>query len=122
MDITVRDRTQADTDEMPRRPVLVIAFAISATMLWSGFLLWILSRMIFIGFAGLDPSAAGAVAALIVMLCLLAFNHARRQGVIGALARIALVIVGAVVCWVALAWRSDVAAERPALDAAVPDL
>ena len=55
MDITVWDRTHADNigplvDEMPRRPVwpvLVIAFAISATMLWSGVLLWILSRMIF---------------------------------------------------------------------------
>jgi hypothetical protein len=80
MDITVRDRTQADTDEMPRRPVLVIAFAISATMLWSGVLLWILSRMIFTGFAGLDPSAAGAVAALIVMLCLDQHAGFRIQG------------------------------------------
>jgi hypothetical protein len=125
MDITVRDRTQADTDEMPRRPVwpvLVIAFAISATMLWSGVLLWILSRMIFTGFAGPDPATAGAVAALIVMLCLLAFKHARRQGVIGALARIALVMVGAGVSWVALASRSDVAAERRVLDTRVHEL
>ena len=139
MDITVRDRTQADNigppiDEMPRRPVwpvLVIAFAISATMLWSGVLLWILSRMILTRFAGLDPAAdllslspwtAGAVAALTVMLCLLAFNHAGRQGVIGALARIALVMVGAGVSWVALASRSDVAAERRVLDARVHEL
>jgi hypothetical protein len=56
MDITVRDRSQAletvpVADEIPRRPlwpVLVIAFAISATMLWSGVLLWLLSRMIFL--------------------------------------------------------------------------
>jgi hypothetical protein len=56
MDITVHDRSQTlDTgpvaDEMPRRPlwpVLVIAFAISATMLWAGGLLWLLSRMIFL--------------------------------------------------------------------------
>jgi len=54
MDIIVRDRTQAlengpVTDEMPRRPLwpaLVIAFAISATMLWSSALLWLLSRII----------------------------------------------------------------------------
>jgi hypothetical protein len=55
MDITVRDRSQAletgpVADAMPRRrlwPGLVIAFAISATMLWTGVLLWLLSRMIF---------------------------------------------------------------------------
>jgi hypothetical protein len=55
MDITVRDRSQAletgpAAEEMPRRPLwpgLVIAFAISATMLWSAALLWLLSRMIF---------------------------------------------------------------------------
>ena len=55
MDITARDPSQAletspVVDEMPRRPLwpgLVIAFAISATMLWTGVLLWLLSRMIF---------------------------------------------------------------------------
>jgi len=55
MDITVRDRSQTletgpVAEEMPRRPLwpaLVIAFAISATTLWSGVLLWLLSRMIF---------------------------------------------------------------------------
>jgi hypothetical protein len=54
MDITVRDPSQAletgpVADEMPRRPLwpgLVIAFAIAATLLWTGVLLWILSRMI----------------------------------------------------------------------------
>jgi len=54
MDITVRDFTQADNtgplvDAMPRRPlwpVIVIAFAISVTMLWAGTLLWLLARML----------------------------------------------------------------------------
>ena len=52
MDITVRDLTQADNtgplvDEMPRRlPVIVIAFAISVTMLWAGTLLWLLAHML----------------------------------------------------------------------------
>ena len=54
MDITVRDLTQADNtgpliDEMQRRPlwpVIVIAFAISITMLWAGTLLWLLARML----------------------------------------------------------------------------
>ena len=56
MDITVRDRSQTletspAADEMPRRPLwpaLVIAFAISATMLWMGVLLWLLSRIVFL--------------------------------------------------------------------------
>jgi hypothetical protein len=56
MDITVRDRSQTletgpAAEEMPRRPLwpgLVIAFAISATMLWTSVLLWLLSRMIFL--------------------------------------------------------------------------
>jgi hypothetical protein len=56
MDITVRDRSQAletgaVAEQMPRRPLwpgLVIAFAISATMLWTGALLWLLSRMILL--------------------------------------------------------------------------
>ena len=56
MDITVHEPSQAletgpVADKMPRRPlwpVLVIAFAISATMLWIGVLLWLLSRMIFL--------------------------------------------------------------------------
>jgi len=55
MDITVRDSSQAlqtgpVAGETPRRPLwpgLVIAFAISATMLWTGVLLWLLSRMIY---------------------------------------------------------------------------
>jgi hypothetical protein len=57
MDIPVHDRRDVQTsgaaaDEgMPRWPlwpVLVIAFAISATLLWTAGLLWLLSRMIFL--------------------------------------------------------------------------
>ena len=56
MDITVRDRSQAletgpVAGEAPRRPLwpgLVIAFAISATMLWTGVLVWFLSRIILL--------------------------------------------------------------------------
>jgi hypothetical protein len=56
MDITVRDRSQALgpgplAEQMPRRPLwpgLVIAFAILATMLWTGALLWLLSRMMLL--------------------------------------------------------------------------
>jgi len=57
MGFTVSDLGQAHkaaagADQgMPRRPlwpVLVIAFGISATLLWAGVLLWLLSRMIFL--------------------------------------------------------------------------
>jgi hypothetical protein len=56
MDIIVSDRSQAydaiAADKgMPRRPlwpVLVIALATSATILWAGVLVWILARMIFL--------------------------------------------------------------------------
>jgi hypothetical protein len=56
MDITVRDRSQTletgpVAEEMPRRPLwpaLVIAFAISATMLWTGVLVWFISRVILL--------------------------------------------------------------------------
>jgi len=56
MDITVSDRSQAcdavsADDAMPRRPlwpVLVIAFALSATMLWAGVLVWLLARVMFL--------------------------------------------------------------------------
>ena len=56
MDITVRDHSQAletgqVADEIPRRPLwpaLIIAFAISATMLWTGLVLWLLSRILLV--------------------------------------------------------------------------
>ena len=58
MDILVRDRFQADNtspvaDEVPRRSLwstFFVAFAISATMLWTALLFWLLSRMILLHF------------------------------------------------------------------------
>ena len=57
---------------------------------------------------GLDPLtgtlalplwAAGALAALFVVFCVLAISRAGRDGAIGGVARIALVLVGAVLTW-----------------------
>jgi hypothetical protein len=58
MDITVSDRSEAYNTspvavQIPRRPLwpaLVIAFAISVTMLWTALLLWLLSRAILLYF------------------------------------------------------------------------
>ena len=56
MDISLRDRTQAlETPPVadarrPLWPALVIAFAISVTMLWTALLLWLLSRTILLYF------------------------------------------------------------------------
>jgi hypothetical protein len=63
--------------------------------------------------------AAGALAALFVVCCALAVSRAARDGVIGGVARIALVLVGAVLTWFFLAGtpRQDTAAERRALEA-----
>jgi len=77
---------------------------------------------------GLDPLtgtltlplwAAGAVSALFVVFCALALGRAGREGIVGGIARIALVLVGAVVTWFALEGTSkqDAAAERRALEA-----
>lgn len=77
---------------------------------------------------GLDPLtgtftlplwAAGALAALFVMFCALALSQAGREGMIGSVARTALVLVGAVLTWVVLegSTRQDAAAERRALEA-----
>ena len=55
MAIPLADRDQmhvsvvSEEDTRPRRPlwpVLVIAFAICATLLWAGILLWLLSRIL----------------------------------------------------------------------------
>ena len=80
------------------------------------------------GAFGLDPSAgtltlplwaAGAVTALFVVFCALALSRAGRDGIVGGVARIALVLVGAVVAWFFLegTTKQDAAAERRALDA-----
>ncbi|MBX9774915.1 MAG: hypothetical protein K2Y71_10950 [Xanthobacteraceae bacterium] len=77
---------------------------------------------------GLDPLtgtltlplwAAGAVAALFVVFCALALNRAGREGIAGGTARIALILVGAVLAWFLLegTTRPDTAAERRALEA-----
>jgi hypothetical protein len=84
-------------------------------------------------FAAVDPAngllslplwTAGAAAALLVVFCLLAFNRAGREGVIGSLARVALVMIGAGVSWAALEGgaRRDVVAERRALDTRMHEL
>jgi hypothetical protein len=63
--------------------------------------------------------AAGAVAALFVVFCALAIGRAGREGIVGGVARIALVMVGAALTWFFLegTTKQDVAAERRALEA-----
>ena len=81
----------------------------------------------------LDPAAgvfdlpswtAGLTAALFAALSLLAFNYAGRDGLIGASARIVLVLIGASMSWIMLAGSSrlNFAAERRALDVRVQEL
>jgi len=76
------------------------------------------------GAFGLPLWTAGVTAALFAALSLLAFNHAGRDGLIGAFARVALVLIGASMSWIVLAGasRPDIAAERRALDARVQEL
>jgi hypothetical protein len=84
-------------------------------------------------FPGLDPATgmlslplwtAGAAAALLVVFCVLAFSRAGREGVVGGLARVALVLIGAGVTLFFLDVTShrDVAADRRALDARALEL
>ncbi len=85
-------------------------------------------------FPGLDPAtgmlallpvwAAGALAALAFVFCLLAFSRASREGMIGALARVALVLIGAGATWFLLdgSTRRDLALERRMLDARASEL
>jgi hypothetical protein len=67
---------------------------------------------------------AGALAAVFVVLCLLAFSRARRESVFSGLARFSLVLVGAGIAWILLdaSSRRDLASERRALDARATDL
>ena len=80
------------------------------------------------GIPGLDPLtgtltlplwAAGALTALFVVFCALALSRAGRDGAIGGVARIALVLVGAVLAWFFLegTTKQDAATERRALEA-----
>lgn len=84
-------------------------------------------------FMGLDPATgmlnlphwmAGAAAAVLVVLCLLAFSRAGREGAVGSLARVALVLIGAAVTWFVMegAGRRGLADERRALDARAAEL
>jgi hypothetical protein len=61
---------------------------------------------------------AGALAALFVVFCAMALGRAGREGLVGGVARISLVLVGAVVAWFFLdgTTRQDAAAERRALE------
>jgi hypothetical protein len=79
-------------------------------------------------FPALDPATgmltvplwlAGALAAVLVVFCILAFNRAGREGTVGTLARVSLVLLGASATWFALESMSSqrVDAERFALDA-----
>lgn len=82
---------------------------------------------------GFDPATgmlvmpfwvAGALAAFLVVFCVLAYSRAGREGTTGALARVALVLIGVTAAWAVLQHASgrDVAAERRALDGRVADL
>jgi hypothetical protein len=79
-------------------------------------------------FPGLDPVtgtmtlplwAAGAATALFVVFCAMVLSRAGREGITGGVARIGLVLVGAVLAWFFLEGTSkqDASAERRALEA-----
>lgn len=76
------------------------------------------------GLLSLPLWAAGAVAALLVVFCVFAFNRAGREGAIGVLARVALVMIGAAASLVVFegAARRDVVAERRTLDGRLGEL
>ncbi|MGH6769153.1 MAG: hypothetical protein ACRECO_09055 [Xanthobacteraceae bacterium] len=67
---------------------------------------------------------AGALAALLVVFCILAFNRAGREGMAGVLARVSLVLLAATATWFILESMSThrVNAERQALDARASEL
>jgi hypothetical protein len=64
---------------------------------------------------------AGAVAALAVVLCLVAFGRAGVDGIVGSLSRTILILAALAVAWVVLDARStaELAARRESLDARV---
>jgi hypothetical protein len=74
---------------------------------------------------------AGAFAALLVAFCILAFNRSAREGLVGVLARVSLVVVGATATWfilestaghrVGVEWQTlDARASELAAHAAMP--
>ena len=68
--------------------------------------------------------AAGAAAAVFAVLCIIAFSRAGRDGVIGGLARIVLVVIGATGAWLALGGPGgrDLGADRRALESRALEL
>jgi hypothetical protein len=68
--------------------------------------------------------AAGAFAALLLVLCIFVFNRAARDGLIGVLARVGLLAIGAAVAWMWFdgAIQRDLAIERRALDVRATEL
>jgi hypothetical protein len=74
--------------------------------------------------AGIPAWVAGALAAVLVVVCLLAFTRAGREGISGGLVRVALVLVGAGIAWILFdgSSRRDLVVERRALDARANDL
>jgi hypothetical protein len=78
----------------------------------------------FVGLPTLSVWLAGAVAALLLVVCVFSFILASRGGRIGFAARVALILVGAFAGFLALeAWsRLDLGSERRALDARAQEL
>jgi len=78
----------------------------------------------FVALPSLPVWMAGAVAALLLVVCYFSFSHAGRADRIGMAARAALIVVGAVAGFLALeAWsRLDLRSERRELDARAQDL
>jgi hypothetical protein len=74
--------------------------------------------------AGIPAWVAGALAAVLVVVCLLGFTRAGREGISGGLVRVALVLVGAGIAWILFdgSARRDLVVERRALDARANDL
>lgn len=68
--------------------------------------------------------AVGVVGAVVVGLCLLAFARAGRGGIVGAISRVVIVVVGGVAAWAAVETRmqSNLAAQRAELDRRVNEL
>jgi hypothetical protein len=84
-------------------------------------------------FPALDPATgmftlplwmAGAFAALLVVFCIVAFNRASRDGLVGILSRASLILLGATATWFILESASSyrVGAERHALDMRASEL
>jgi hypothetical protein len=81
-------------------------------------------RFEFVGLPSLPVWIAGVVAALLLVVGVFSFSHAGRAGRIGLAARAALILVGAVAGFLALAaWsRLDLRSERRELDARAQEL